>query len=341
MAASLVDRLRPPEEALPPAPHLGLGWRTLEAADADALFGLVQRCEEVDEPLHRTTPAEITDALSRPERGLLADAIGGYDASGTLQAAAWVNCPPGDATVARAFVVATIDPSWRGRGIGRALLSWQDDRARQLLARTGLDLPARIAAYVDEHMVDRRRLYAAAGFSPKRVFRHMRRPVTDPLPDAPVPDGLRIVDWSPELDEAVRLTHNEAFQDHWGSQPVSSEAWSTVHRDLEPRWSKIALARTDSGDEVAGYAMTCRHERDWAAQGVTEGYTELLGVLRPYRGGGTAKAVLVAVLRALAEDGIDYAGLDVDTENPSGAHQFYERLGYQPLGASLLYTIEV
>ena len=89
------------------------------------------------------------------------------------RAAAFVHAPRGDETHARVFIAASVDPSWRGRGIGRALLTWQDDRARQILATLDPDLPGRIAAYVDEDLEDRRRLYAAAGFSPKRTFREI------------------------------------------------------------------------------------------------------------------------------------------------------------------------
>jgi ribosomal protein S18 acetylase RimI-like enzyme len=54
-----------------------------------------------------------------------------------------------------------------------------------------------------------------------------------------------------------------------------------------------------------------------------------------------ARSLLAGVIRALAADGIESAGLDVDTINPSGAHGFYERLGYQRQGAQILYTIEI
>ena len=64
-------------------------------------------------------------------------------------------------------------------------------------------------------------------------------------------------------------------------------------------------------------------------------------MLRPHRGTGVARALLSAVLTALYRDGIEVAALDVDMENPSGAHRFYERMGYEPQGARILYTIEV
>lgn len=102
----------------------------------------------------------------------------------------------------------------------------------------------------------------------------------------------------------------------------------------------MVAVHVDSG-EVAGYALTARHEHQWEALGHSEGFTELLGVLRAHRGSGVARALLVSVLGALYRDDIDVAALDVDMENPSGAYHFYTRMGYEPWTARILYTIEV
>ena len=64
-------------------------------------------------------------------------------------------------------------------------------------------------------------------------------------------------------------------------------------------------------------------------------------MLREHRGSGVARALLGSVLTALHRDGIEVAALDVDMENPSGAYHFYERMGYQPGTARILYTVEV
>lgn len=75
--------------------------------------------------------------------------------------------------------------------------------------------------------------------------------------------------------------------------------------------------------------------------GCTSGYTELLGVRRPWRGRGIAVALLAAVMAAYRADGTDYAELGVDTANPSGAHGLYAALGYRFTHGSTLWSIEV
>ncbi len=339
MPELLPDRAAPPVTATLPGAHLGLDWRPLTSDDAERTMGLIERCEAVDEPVLRTSRARVEEILLRPTTGMQADSLGGFDRAGELRAAAFVHAPLGDETHARVFIAASVDPAWRGRGIGRALLTWQDDRARQILATLDPGLPGRIAAYVDEDLDDRRRLYAAAGFSPKRTFREMRLALTEQPQPVSVPEGYEIRQWTPDIDDAVRRAHNQAFRDHWGSEPVDEGTWAAQLRDLEPAWSVVAV-HLESG-EVAGYALTARHEHQWAALGHSEGFTELLGVLREHRGSGVARALLGSVLTALYRDGIDVAALDVDMENPSGAYHFYARMGYQPQSARILYTIEV
>lgn len=339
MPDSLADRAAPPAVATVPGPHLGLTWRTLQPGDADDVRALLQRCAEADRPLLPSGPNEVDRALARPATDGEADSLGGFDTTGELRASAFVHAPSGGRRTAKVFVAASIDPAWRGRGVGRALLVWQDERARQMLAGCDQSLPGRIAAYVDEHAQDRRRLYAAAGFSPKRSFRVMRRRLAEEPEATAVPEGIEIRPWDPEIDGAVHQAHNETFQDHWGSEPMSDDTWAGLREELEPSWSMVAV--DGATGEIAGYALTARHEHQWQALGHSEGFTELLGVRRPYRGGGLAKALLTRVLVALHRDGIDSAGLDVDDDHPAGANDLYQRLGYESQQAQILYTIEI
>ncbi|WP_448072085.1 GNAT family N-acetyltransferase [Georgenia yuyongxinii] len=335
----LAERLHVPDVAEVPAPHLGLSWRGLDGSDVDAVLGLLDRCTTVDQAMMRLCPVEIAARIDGTTE-TVTDSLGGFGPDGALRAMAMVYLPPHDVAMLRSFVTATIDPEWRGRGIGRALLDWQDARARQLLATDGRDLPARIGAYVGEQLADRRKLYVAAGFSPKRVYQEMRRPVSRPVPEVPLPAGLRLVDWSPELDDAVRQTHNEAYAEHWGAQPFDPESWSIVHPELAPAWSKVVLAPGPNGAEVVAFAMTSRHAHSWRQLGFSEGYTEQIGVRRDHRGRGLARVLLAGVIRALAADGIESSALAVDTV-VEGAHRFYEELGYERQGAQILYTIEI
>ena len=334
----LAVRAAPPARVPLPDPGPGLTWRPATTQDAAALAALNVRSEEADGLPYRTSVAEVAEELASQWRDLSLDTLVGVDAEGTPRAAAHVDTAPGDERVVRAFVSGTVDPVWRGRGIGSALVAWSQARARQLLAASGKELPARIATYADDATPDVARVYEAAGFTPIRYYTHMRRPLDTSLPDVPRIEGLRVVPWSAELDDAVRLAHNEVFADHWGSEPRTPEQWRAARAMFAPTWSFVAL---DDDDHVVGYAVSGRYEDDWPAAGYPSGYTELLGVRREWRGRRVAVALLATVMRAYQADGMAYAELEVDTENPSGAHGIYAALGYEVAHSSTMLTIEL
>ncbi len=325
---------------LPPA-HLELVWRPLQAADAPALFALIQAIDEADAAPQRESLEEVVDLFEGAWKDMHRDSIVGVDAGGTPRAYGIVEVRPGDTHTVRAFLRGGVHPQWRGRGLGRAVSAWVEGRGRQKLVEAGKELPARLGVFVDEAARDQRRLWAAAGFSPVRWYTDMRRDLAAPLPDVPEPAGVRIVGWTPELDDAVRLAHNEAFADHWGSEPHTVETWRHDSHFM-PTWSFVALADGEDGPPaVAGYLLSGRYEQDWEPLGYTCGYTELLGVRRPWRGGGLASALLHRAMAAYRADGMQYASLGVDTANPTGAHGLYGRLGYEATHGQVLYSVEL
>ena len=325
---------------LPPA-ALGLTWRPLHRGDGDALFALLAAIEDAERPPYRTDRDEVDEKFDGAWKDLERDSLGGFDADGVLRAFGLAEVRPGDSTTVRAFLDGGVHPELRGRGVGRALLAWQVGRGRQKLVASGKDLPARIGVFTDDDAAATRRLLARAGFAPRRYYRAMRRDLALPLPTVELDAGLRVVPWSPDLDEHVRLAHNDAFRDHWGSEPATPESWTAGRAKFAPSWSFVVLDETAAEPLVAGYALSGRYEQDWPVLGYTAGYTETLGVRRAYRGRRLAPALLTASMAAFRADGMQYAELDVDTENPSGAHGLYARLGYEVTHGSALYSIEL
>jgi ribosomal protein S18 acetylase RimI-like enzyme len=324
----------------PPA-LLGLAWRSLGPPDLQALADLVARIEDYDNPPYRTTREEAAEYLEGAGRDPRRNSLGGFDHAGVLRAYGFVRQPLGDERTVRAFLEGGVDPLWRRRGIGTALLAWQTARARQVLASTGKEVPGRIATFVDDGLVDKAAIVRAAGFEPRRFYTDMRRDLRVPIPEVGLRDGLVLVPWASELDDQVRLAHNDAFADHWGSEPHSPASWAEGRTYFAQEWSFVVLDRSNDRSPVAGYLLSSRYEQDWPSLGYTEGYIDLLGVRRAWRGKRVATALLTRAMRAYAEDGIEYAGLGVDTDNPSGAFGIYSALGFEPTHGSAMYSLEL
>jgi ribosomal protein S18 acetylase RimI-like enzyme len=329
------------ETQLPNAP--GLTWRPITEGDLPAWLELVRAIEDADEPVERNDEGDLHDQLLDGSwKDPQADSLFGVDADGVARAFGHVDVRPGDTRRVRAFCWGGVHPQWRGRGFGRAVLAWQEARGRQKIAAAGKAVPGRLMVYADEHLADLRRLAQRAGFTEGRWFIDMSRRVDDgaAAPEVPLGDGLRLVPYDPALSEGVRQAHNEAFAEHWGSEPRSREDWeraSVGGRCFRPDWSFVVLA----GGEVAGYTLASAYEQEWAAQGYRSGWTDLLGVRPGWRGRRIAPALLAASMRAFAASGMQRADIGVDAENASGALRLYTVLGYEPQRRSVAYVKDV
>ena len=337
--APIAERAAAPAELPLPSDTFGLTWRPLTRDDVPALTRLLNAVEEADAAPFRTSAEEVDDEFDGEWKDHARDTLAGVDADGEIRAYARVNQPPGDARVVRAFLDGAVHPQWRGRGIGREVLAWETARGRQLLAASGKELPGRLAVFTQDAAEATVRLARASGFTPVRFYAEMRRPLDAELPPIGAPDGLRIVPWTTELDDQVRLAHNEAFADHWGSEPRTAEEWVQGRSMFAPAWSFVAV--DDATGEVAGYLLSGRYEHDWPVIGYRAGYTDLLGVRRAWRGRRLAAALLATVMAAYRADGMDMAELGVDTANQSGAHRLYEGLGYAVFHSSTMFSIEL
>nr|WP_281386616.1 GNAT family N-acetyltransferase [Jiangella mangrovi] len=299
--------------------------------------------DDHDRATERVAEYELVDRFKGAWRDPALDSVAGFDADGALRAYAWVEYRPVTEGTHGPVLFGAVHPGHRRRGIGRALVAWSEGRARQRLAAAEVELPARIRFYLDGHHAEARRLAEACGFATKRWFVVMRRDLSVPLPSGELPAGLRIEPYDKGRDEDIRLTHNEAFaRDHWGSSPIDSEAWAldvVGGEKFRPDWSFMAVESATG--RIVGYLMSGAYDQDWEPQGYTEGWTDLVAVRREWRGQGVAGALLTAAMRVYAAGDMQYAGLDVDTDNPSGALGTYTRLGYEQLHRSVLLTKEI
>lgn len=333
----LHDRVTAPATIdLPEGPE-GIRWRPLSADDAATVTDLAERISVRDHPTWSESLDEIREELGHSWVDPGRDGMLAIDADGTAVAWGLTVAPPNPESLVRVILFGGVDAAHRGRGIGRRLMAWQHDRAREMLAASDLALPAWVLSYAADRAPEHGRLLQRLGFEPARYFTTLEADLAEPTPAVPVPEGVQVVPFDERLSEAVRAAKNAAFADHWGSQPASREGWESMQslasfrRDL----SRVALA----DGEVVGFVVTEVNEDDWERQGSRSGYIGLVGTVRAWRGRGLASALLGEVLSAYRGALLERAVLDVDADNPTGALGVYTRLGFAPTARDVSYRV--
>jgi ribosomal protein S18 acetylase RimI-like enzyme len=318
-------------------------WRAATTDDIDGIWALERAMGAVDHPNYLATRDEIAEDFGFSHVHPGTDSIVGLDGDGTVVAYGMSLLPPGQATLVRAILLGGVHPALRGRGIGRQLLRWQVGRAKQQLASSPSTLPGWIITRTDERSPQNARLLERQGFRLARYFFSLERKLEEPVRSYPLPDGIRLEPYRPDLAGAVLEARNEAFMDHWASQPASEEMWeaSVGSEVFRADLSFVAVAAADDGtEEVAGFLLASVNEDDWQNQGFTGSYIDLVGVRRKWRGRHIAQALLAAHLEGCRALGFERATLDVDADSPTGALSLYSGMGFYQVQRDRAYTIE-
>jgi mycothiol synthase len=231
---------------------------------------------------------------------------GGRTAAGDLVAAATVRrLSPG------AALIGLVDPAHRGRGVGGALLDWGLEAAATVDPTVTVETEALTEAA--ERLFGSREL--------RQVFAEdvMRYDLSPGAPSAPLPAGLVLHEWTPDLAVRFFATYDAAFSERPGFPAWPAErwvAWTAGDEEFRPQWSLLAAGPDGEGD--AGF-VTC-----------AEGWIVQVGVVPSWRGRGVGGALVAEALRRMRAAGADHALLDVNVDNP--AARLYTRLGFTTLG---------
>ena len=305
-------------------------WRPLRREDLPALHRMLLAADEADDTQTASTlhdlQTQFDDSWSEPET----DSIVAMTRDGEMAALARTFMNPEPEEERRAYLMDQVHPEHRGDGLEEFVLGWAEARGRQRLTVLPSTLPRLLRSFYQDTLLDRIERLERRGYRPVRYFYRMKRDLRQPIPDRRVPDGVTLRTFSPELSRPVLDALNEAFRDHWGYEPVSEEDWQMFFLQRSSFRPDLTLVAMD-GSEVAGLSFNTISPEENARHGIEEGWVAELAVRRAWRKRGVASALLCETMRAFKTEGLDYATLGVDTENPSGALGLYEGLGFAPV----------
>ncbi|KAA3644901.1 MAG: GNAT family N-acetyltransferase [Chloroflexi bacterium] len=232
-------------------------------------------------------------------------------------------------------------PEWRRKGIGTAMLRYQEKSMREIAEENNhpLDEARFYQTWADDPEEGKKALLSNAGYKPVRYFFEMTRPTKDPIPDAPLPEGLVVRPVREDEYRKVLDAENRAFEDHWGHTPLTEKDFESWQQ--EPKFNPALWKVAWDGDEIAGMVLNFVNEKENEEYERKRGWTEDISVQRPWRKRGVAKALIAQSIQMFREMGMDHTALGVDAENPSGALGLYEYMGYKTVKQMAVYRKEM
>jgi len=296
--------------------------------DLEAMVRVVNAENEADSISERDTVGGLRAFLGSPSehfdsaRDVFVAEMDGHVVAWASQE--WVDTRDGEFREYRVW--GAVEPSYRRRGIGTALLGENERRAWALAATHSVDRATVFGAWAADGRPGAR-LLDRSGYSVVRWFFDMVRPTLEALPDVALPDGFELRPVTPEQYPEIWRANREAFRDHWGG---SDESEAAMHRffeapDSDPSLWLIAW----DGEQIAGGVINTIHPEENEALGTRRGWLDSVFTRRAWRRRGLARVLIARSLVVLRDHDMTSAALGVDADNPSGALGLYEEAGFE------------
>ena len=301
---------------LPDAPALpGLAFRFLQReTDFPSIEAVREAVRTVDGDLWLPGPDTNPNAVCNPAQDCLLAEVDGK-VIGYTWLAWWEEMNGTKLYLHLGWLV----PEWRRKGIGRALLRWQEQRLRHIAQMQPTTKPCVFGGNADETQPGNRALLLSEGYTVAFTFVWMTCQIPpEPIQLTPLPDGLEIRPVEREQLPAIYAANEEVFSESHDSLE-SYEIWLSKlgGPDLDTSLWVVAW----DGDQITGHVISTSDEA-----GV---HTPWVATRRPWRRRGLGKALMTCMLQRCQERGITQADIGTVAENPDKAAHLYESVGYQ------------
>jgi mycothiol synthase len=221
-----------------------------------------------------------------------------------------------------------LKPDWRRKGIGTTLLKWVEARQAVIAREHEHAQSPHYQAFYNEEAIGTKALLLANGYKPVTYQATMVRPDLANIPDIHLPEGIEVRPVTGEHVRPIFEASREAFKDHWGDSEMTEEDFNMIQWEFEhydPSLWRIAW----EGDQIVAMVRSFINEEENKEYNRKRGWTENICTRKAWRRKGIAKALIAMSLQAIKERGMESAALGVHVENPNGAYQLYESMGFQ------------
>ncbi len=301
------------------------GFRSRPATmdDAAAVARIVAACEAAYDLGTHTSETDVRDdwqGIDLDDESLVVE-----DADGVIVA----SCDIVNRHYSAVSAYGYVHPDSEGQGLGRYLVAWAEQWARDRMDRARADAQVVVRHYVNANNAGALELFANCGYAHVRNTFVMAIEL-DAAPPAPEwPDGITAGVYRPGVDErAIYEAVEDAFRDTWGRPPSTFERFMQFAKGegVQPELWALAWA----GEEVAGVCLgTVAGEHGWIPT---------VGVRRAWRRKGLGLALLRACFTAYYQRGVSDVRLSVDAQSLTGATRLYERAGMRVASNFALYA---
>lgn len=309
--------------------------RNYHPQDLHALVELINTADRVDGAGYATTEAALAHRMAEPDANPLENVFVA-EQDGSLVGYVTLYLRP-EAAFDRIGALGIVHPGWRRQGIGTALMQRATQRAQQLKRErlTYLEMSVR------ERVAGTPELAQALGLQPVRFFYYMECHDLEHLPEPAFPSGIGLRHYALGQDEEAFVpAYNDGFSDHWGYVPHTLE--KERHRVHAPGFrAEDSLLAVDIDGTIAGLCLLLFPKIEGHAPSSQPPVIDDLAVAHAYRQRGIGRALLLAGMRRIRDEGFAAAALAVDTDNPNKALRLYESVGFAIMSRSTAYRKEL
>ena len=226
-------------------------------------------------------------------------------------------------------------PEWRRMGIGRAMLTWLEGRARTIAGEHPTRVNSFLHINVTQYQEGLHALVRQASYAIKECWLLMVRPNMEDIPDVILPEGLEVRPVLPEHFGAIWYAVEEAYVPDGGPPPTGVFPKDFMDNpNFQPELWQVAWEV--STGKVAGSVMTYIGHAENKQLGILRGYTEGISTVPAWQRRGVARALIARSLKVQRELGMSESALVCSAVKPNN-FKLYASCGFQEVKRDTVY----